>query len=103
MLAVIARTLGCPFCEGAARADLEALGLDSVGSGKALDSLSGPDVTPDETLLLDWARDTARYQTGAIQKRMRQLAATVSTDVLLEAVGTAAISDTAVRLAMLLH
>jgi alkylhydroperoxidase family enzyme len=103
MLAVIARTLGCPFCEGAARSDLEALGLDSSASDKVLDSLSGPGVSPDDALLLDWARDTVRYQTGAIQKRMRQLAATVSTDVLLEAVGTAAISNTAVRLAMLIQ
>jgi len=103
MLAVIARTLGCPFCEGAARADLEALGLDSAESGRALDSLSGTTLTPEDTMLLDWARDTVRYQTGAMQKRMRQLASAVSTDVLLEAVATAAISNTAVRLAMLLQ
>jgi alkylhydroperoxidase family enzyme len=103
MLAVIARTLGCPFCEGAAREDLAALGLDTMESGKALDSLSGPGVTADDALLLDWARDTVRYETGPMQKRMRQLAAEVSTDVLLEAVGTAAISNTAVRLAMLVQ
>jgi alkylhydroperoxidase family enzyme len=103
MLAVIARTLGCPFCEGSARADLEALGLGTEESARALDSLSGPGVTASDAILLDWARETVRYETGPIQKRMRQLAAEVSTDVLLEAVATAAISNTAVRLAMLIQ
>jgi alkylhydroperoxidase family enzyme len=103
MLAVIARTLGCPFCEGSARADLEALGLGTLESARALESLSGPGVTASDAILLDWARDTVRYETGPMQKRMRQLATEVSTDVLLEAVATAAISNTAVRLAMLIQ
>jgi alkylhydroperoxidase family enzyme len=103
MLAVIARTLGCRFCEQTACADLKGLGLDGAGSAKILDSLSGPGVSPEEALLLDWARDTVRYETGTIQKRMRALAASVSTDVLLEAVATAALSNTAVRLAMLIE
>jgi alkylhydroperoxidase family enzyme len=102
MLAVIARTLGCTFCEGAARTDLEALGIDRNSSGRILDTLSGPGVSAEETRLLDWARETVHYQTGAIQKRMRSLAASVSTEVLLEAVATAAVSNTAVRLAMLI-
>ena len=103
MLAVIARTLGCPFCESAALHDLEADGLDPVESRRVIDSLSGPGMSPEDVLLLDWARETVRYETGAIQKRMRSLAASVSTDVLLEAVATAAVSNTAVRLAMLLE
>jgi len=103
ILAVIARTLGCPFCEDAARADLETLGIDHEGSGKILDSLSGPGVTADEARLLDWARETVRYETGPIQKRTRALGASVSAGVLLEAVGIAAISNTAARLAMLLE
>jgi hypothetical protein len=60
-------------------------------------------VTPDEARLLDWARETVRYETGPIQKRTRALGASVSAGVLLEAVGTAAISNTAARLAMLLE
>jgi len=102
MLAVIARTLGCGFCEEAARADLEGLGLDRGGFARTLDSLSGPGVGPQDALLLDWARETVRYETGPIQKRVRALAASVNTDVVLEAVATAAVSNTAVRLAMLL-
>ncbi len=102
MLAVIARTLGCRFCEGEARTELEGLGLDLTASANTLTSLSGPGVSPDDARLLDWARETVNYENGAIQKRMRALAASVSTDVLLEAVATAAVSNTAVRLAMLL-
>jgi len=102
MLAVIARTLGCPFCEQAACADAIGPGLDQDRFTRILDSLSGPGVSPQDTLLLDWARETVRYEPGTIQKRTRSLAASVSTEVVLEAVATAAVSNTAVRLAMLL-
>lgn len=103
MLAVVARTLGCPFCEGEARSELEGLGLDRSSSADILTSLSGAGVSPEEARLLDWARETVNYENGAIQKRMRALAAAVSADVLLEAVATAAVANTAVRLAMLLE
>ncbi len=103
ILAVIARTLGCTFCEKAACADVVGLGLDREGFGRILDSLSGPGVSAEEARLLDWARETVRYETGPIQKRTRALAASVGTDVLLEAVATAAVSNTAVRLAMLIE
>jgi alkylhydroperoxidase family enzyme len=101
MLAVIARTLGCRFCEQAACTDVMGQGLDADGFTRILDSLSG--VNPEEARLLDWARETVRYETGNIQKRTRALAAAVSTEVLLEAVATAAFSNTAVRLAMLIE
>ncbi len=103
ILAVVARTLSCRFCEDAARADLERLGLEPDEFVKILDSLSGPGVTPEEARLLDWARETVHYETGTIQKRTRALAAAVGTEVLIEAVATAALSNTAVRLAMLLE
>ena len=103
MLAVIARTLGCPFCEGEACSELEREGLDRPASTRVLDSLSGPGLSAEDARLLDWARETVNYENGAIQKRTRALAASVSTDVLLEAVATAAVSNTAVRLAMLLE
>ena len=102
MLAVIARTLGCPFCEQAACADMTGTGLDRSEFTRIVDSLSGPGVGPQDALLLEWARETVRYEPGPIQKRTRALAASVGTDVMLEAVATAALSNTAVRLAMLL-
>ena len=95
--------LACRFCEDAARADLERLGLQRGEFAKILDSLSGPGVTPEEARLLDWARETVHYETGIIQKRTRALAAVVGTEVLIEAVAMAALSNTAVRLAMLLE
>lgn len=103
ILAVVARTLSCKFCEDGARADLEKLGLERGEFTRILDTLSGPGVTPEEARLLDWARETVHYETGTIQKRTRALAAAVGTEVLIEAVAMAALSNTAVRLAMLLE
>jgi alkylhydroperoxidase family enzyme len=103
ILAVVARTLGCHFCEEAARVDLQNSGLDPESFKRILETLSGPELTATEGRLLDWARETVRYETGMIQKRTRALAAEVGDAVLLEAVGAAAVSNTAVRLAMLVE
>jgi hypothetical protein len=103
ILAVVARTLGCRFCEDAARTDLCSGGLTLPGFEGIMGTLGGPDMEPRDSRLLDWARETVHYETGIIQKRTRALAAEVGVEVLLEAVGAAAVSNTAVRLAMLLQ
>jgi alkylhydroperoxidase family enzyme len=103
ILAVVGRTMGCRFCEDAAKADLQALGLDGGSIQRTLDTLAAPELSPRDRLLLDWARETVHYEPGVIQKRTRALAGQVGVDVLLEAIGTAAVSNTAVRLAMLLE
>ncbi len=103
MLAVIARTMECRFCEEAARCDLEGEGLSRDGFDRIIGTLSSPELGPQDGRLLDWARETVNYETGKIQKLTRSLAGEVGVEVLLEAVGTAAVSNTAVRLAMLLE
>ena len=103
ILAVVARTLGCHFCEDAAQVELQETGLDRNEFMRILETLSGPELTPADARVLDWARETVHYETGLIQKRTRALAGTVGVGVLLEAVATAAVSNTAVRLAMLLE
>jgi hypothetical protein len=103
MLAVIARVLDSRFCEQAARADLERSGFPADSCQRALETLAGPELSERDRLLLDWARETVHYETATIQKRTRRLAENVEAAVLLEAVGTAAVSNTAVRLAMLLE
>ena len=103
ILAVVARTMGCRFCEEAARTELEELGLPSEAFQRILATLSGPEISPLEKRLLDWARETVHYQTGAIQKRTRSLASEVDVGALLEGVSAAAVSNTAVRMAMLVE
>jgi len=103
MLAVIARSLDCRFCEKAARSDLEALGLPADRFDQILATLAAPELSQLEGRLLSWARETVHYEPGIIQKRTRALAGEVGVDVLLEAVGTAAVSNSAVRLSMLLE
>jgi alkylhydroperoxidase family enzyme len=103
VLAVVARTLGSRFCEEEARRELQECGLDGQGFSRILDTLSGPDLTPVEGRILDWARETVRYEPGMIQKRTRLLAAEVGDAALLEAVTAAGVSNMAVRLAMLIE
>jgi alkylhydroperoxidase family enzyme len=102
ILAVVARTLGCRYCEDAARTDLCGGGLTAQGFESIMHTLAGPDLEPGDSRILDWARETVHYETGIIQKRTKALAADVGGEVVLEAVGAAAVSNTAVRLAMLL-
>jgi len=103
ILAVVARTLDCDFCEAEAQKELQECGLDRQGFSRILETLSGPELSAKEGRILDWARETVRYETGMIQKRTRLLAAEVGDAVILEAVAAAAVSNTAVRLAMLLE
>jgi len=103
ILAVVARTMGCRFCEEAAGTELQGLGLRSEALQRVLATLSGPEISPLEGRLLDWGRETVHYQTGSIQKRTRALASEVGVEALLEGVSAAAVSNTAVRIAMLLE
>jgi hypothetical protein len=53
--------------------------------------------------LLSWARDTVNYETPVMQKKTRVLAAEIGNTAVLEAIGTAALANAIVRLAMLLE
>ena len=103
ILAVVSRTMDCGYCEMAACDDLRTGGMSEKSVESILETLGGPDISDQERLILDWARETVRYRTSAIQKRTRSLASEVSTEVLLESIGAAAVSNMAVRMAMLLE
>lgn len=103
MFAVIARTLQCRHTEAEARAILAREGIDDAAIERALQTLQCERLTPQESALLPWARDTVHYQTGPIQQATRELCARLGNDALIEAVGVAALANTTVRLAMLLE
>jgi hypothetical protein len=103
MFAVIARTLGCPHCEGEARRLLGGQGLGSVEVDSALATLRSDRLSTDEAGLLSWARDTVYYETPTIQQKTRVLAGALGDAALLEAIGVAALANATVRLAMLLE
>ena len=77
MFAVIARTLGCPYCEREAPKLLNSSGMSSVELEAALATLQSNRLRPHESGLLSWARDTVYYETSEIQRKTRVLAATL--------------------------
>jgi len=103
MFAVIARTLGCPHCEGEARRLLHGDGLGDVEIDSALATLRSDRLSANEAGLLPWARDTVYYDTPTIQQKTRVLAGALGDSALLEAIGIAALANATVRLAMLLE
>jgi alkylhydroperoxidase family enzyme len=103
MFAVVARVLGCGYCEGEAARLLADEGVGAAEFNVAMDTLSSTRLRPEETAMLAWTRETVSYETAAIQRKTRSLGAELNRSVLLEAIGVAALANATVRLAMLLE
>jgi alkylhydroperoxidase family enzyme len=103
MFAVVARSLECSFCQAETRNMFLAQNLTESEYDSCLSSLTSPRLNVQEGRILAWTRETVNFQTGVIQKRIRELAQEVDEEVLLEAIGVAALANTTVRLAMLLE
>jgi alkylhydroperoxidase family enzyme len=102
MLAVIGRSLGCSYSEAEARTLLDADGITHGDVDQILDSLGSPRLDARETRLVPFARETVRYQTATIQRRVREACRDMSPEETLEAVGTAALGNALGRLTVAL-
>lgn len=102
MFAVIARTMGCPYCEAAATQLLRDDGMRQADIDTAIATLRCPTLAQREAGLLAWARDTVYYEPSSIQQKTRALGGELGADALLEAIGVASLANGTVRLAMLL-
>jgi alkylhydroperoxidase family enzyme len=100
---VIAKTMGCVDCLEGSRRGLHASGIGDGDIDQVLATLDAPVLDDTERRLLPWARETVRYRASDIQTRTAELASELSEQQLLEAVGTAALANATVRLAMLLR
>lgn len=104
MFAVVARSLGCEFCHGATYSMAMDMGFTEQEFEDALSTVTSQRLNEQEQVILAWTRETIHYQTGPMQKRMRELAQDVDDeDILLEAIGVAALANSMVRLAVLLE
>lgn len=104
MFAVVARSLGCPHSEAAARAILADEGrLTPAEVDAALTQLASPRLAEGHGQLLSWVRGTVHYQTGPIQRETQALVQALGAPTMLEAIGIAALANGVVRLAMLLE
>jgi uncharacterized peroxidase-related enzyme len=103
IFAVIAHTLQCDLCEGEAGKLLEGEGLSRADLDEVLANLASPKLTEMEALLIPWARDTVWMpeQPARIQSRTRPLVGALGPEVVIEAVGAAALANSCVRLTML--
>ncbi len=100
MMAVIARQLGSDLCEAEAREDLAAEGLSGQDIASLLATLRLPQLTPLETRLLRWTRETVWYEPRVIQESTRRLMGEVGVRETVEAIGTAALCNSLARLSL---
>jgi alkylhydroperoxidase family enzyme len=101
VFAVVARALDCGMCERIATGLLEGEGVPAEAHRRVLESLSGPELDATEKILLPWVRETAHYETEVMQRRTHELRQRVGDDVVLDAIGLAALANACARISML--
>lgn len=102
MMAVIARALGCTYSEDEARRIAEAGGVSRHDVDDVLANLGSPRLGERDARLVAFARETVRYQTPAIQRRVREVTAGLRHEEILETVGIVAFANTLARLSVVL-
>jgi alkylhydroperoxidase family enzyme len=102
MLAVVGRSLGCSYSEAEARSLLEADGVTRAEVDEVLGSLGSAGLDAREARLIPLARETVRYQTPTIQRRVREACRGLGPEETLEAVGIAALGNALGRLTVAL-
>jgi len=102
MFAVVARSLECEFCENETKDMASQIGIDDKEFEKALVSLDSPRLQGEEKTILSWTRETIHFQTGPMQKRIKELKVQMDELKLLEAIGIAALANSTIRLAVLI-
>lgn len=102
MIAVVAKSLECSFCEQESREMAINLGFSNREFDDATSTLVSSKLTTEEEKLLSWTRMTVNYQNGPIQDAVRELTGEFDDRVVLEAIGVAALANAMVRLAVLL-
>jgi alkylhydroperoxidase family enzyme len=103
MFAVVARSLGCSACHDATCTMAYDLGFTEEDFSQSLSTLSSPRLNEHENMILSWTRETIHYQPAPMQSSTKILAETVGQEILLEAIGVAALANSIVRLAILLE
>jgi alkylhydroperoxidase family enzyme len=97
MFAIIARTLGSAYVGAQTRRALVAEGMDAESLDAVLQNLGGPGLTAAESLLVPYARETVWYRNLDVQERTRALAASFSSEEVIEAVATASLANAVSR------
>jgi alkylhydroperoxidase family enzyme len=102
MIAVIGRALGCAYTEAEARRLVLDDGLAASDVDEVLANLGSPRLDARDTRLVAFARETVRYQTPTIQRRIREATAGLAHDEVVETAGIAALATPVARLSVVL-
>jgi alkylhydroperoxidase family enzyme len=103
IFAVVARALACERCEAGATRLLAQTGLTPATTACVLTNLTADELDPIEKAVVPFARETVHYRPAAIQDRTRQLAMLIGPERTVETIGTTALANAVVRLALLLQ
>jgi hypothetical protein len=68
---------------------------------EVLENLASSALDPVEAALIPWVRESVSYETLPMQQHTKELKASIPEDVLMEAIGVAALANGLVRLGML--
>ncbi len=101
--AVVARGLGAERVEREAFDLLAAEGFDRSEAEEALAHLASSALSPVESALLPFVRETLWYEPGPLQRRARELRGTLTDEELLETIGIAAFANAVCRLSRALE
>jgi alkylhydroperoxidase family enzyme len=101
MVAVVARSLHCDLCESEARRVLATTDFPPEAVEEVLSNLASDALNDCEATLIPWVRESVSYDTLPMQQHTKRLKASIRPEVLLEAVGVAALANALVRVGML--
>ena len=101
--AVVARGLGAERVEREAFDLLAAEGFDRSAAEEALAHLASPALSPVESALLPFVRETLWYEPAPLQRQARELRSRLTDEELLETIGIAAFANAICRLSRALE
>jgi len=99
MIGMIGRSLGCEHSARAARRVLGEEGMLESDIDQVLAHAGGPQISEEEALLLNFARDSVWYEISHIQRRARELRARLETPAFVETLGVVSFANAICRLA----
>ncbi|HEV7735198.1 MAG TPA: hypothetical protein VGR62_23710 [Candidatus Binatia bacterium] len=102
MTAVIGRALGCAYSEAEARRLAADDGIGTADADEILTNLGSSRLEARDARLLAFARETVRYQTPVIQRRVREVTAGFTPDQILETVGVVSLANLLARMTIVL-
>ncbi len=102
MTAVIGRALGCDYTEAEARRLATDDGVPAADVDEILANLGSSRLDGRDARLVAFARETVRYQTPVIQRRVREVTAGFTTEEILETVGVVSLANLLARMTIVL-